>query len=60
MTRREFIKKAAGAGLALIAGAAWLTEKVLPRRFVRAIGIRKYPGTLKPLSNINNQSKWSG
>jgi len=60
MTRREFIKKLGGTGLAFITGATWLAEKILPRRFVRAIGVQKYPGTLKPLGNINNQGKWSG
>jgi drug/metabolite transporter (DMT)-like permease len=60
MTRREFIKKLAGAGLALVAGVAWTAEKVLPRRFVRALKVKKYPGVLRPLGNVYEQSKWSG
>ena len=44
---------------ALAAGFA-LAKTVVPRRFLRAKPMAKYPGPLKPLGNITSQSKWSG
>ncbi len=60
MTRRKFIQKIAGAGLAIIDGLWWLVKKAAPRRFVRAFGMKKYPGSVKTLPNTYDQSKWSG
>jgi hypothetical protein len=60
MTRRKFIRKSIEAVCAIVAGAGWLAKKAVPRRFVRAIGLGKFTGSLRSLSNINTQSKWSG
>ncbi len=60
MTRRKFIEKLIKAGSVIIVGGWHLTKKASPRRFVRALRIKKYPGSLKPLRNIHKQGKWSG
>ncbi len=60
MTRRKFIQELLKVGAAVIVGVSWLAEKTSPRRFVRALGLKKYPGVVRPLRNINEQSKWSG
>jgi hypothetical protein len=60
MTRRKFFQKLAEAGAAIIASGIWLTKKAVPRKFVRASAVKKYPGLLKPLQDISKQSKWSG
>lgn len=60
MTRRKFFQKMVKAGAAIIVGGTWLAKKAVPRKFVRASAITKYPGLLKPLQNISKQSKWSG
>jgi hypothetical protein len=48
------------AAAAIAVGAVWLAEKTSLKRFVRAGRVKDYPGTLKPLGDINNRSKWSG
>ncbi len=60
MTRRKFIQQFLKAGAAVIVGVYWLAEKTPLRRFVRADGLGKYPGSLKPLKDIHKQGKWSG
>ena len=60
MTRRKFIQKLIKAGSAIIVGGWWLAKKSMPRKFVWAAGLKKYPGSLKPLRDISKQSKWSG
>ena len=67
MTRRKFIQKlisagylTAKAGSVTIVGAWWLVKKAAPRKFVWAIGLKKYPGSLRRLRDICKQSKWSG
>ncbi|MHC4171861.1 MAG: hypothetical protein ACYTBX_10420 [Planctomycetota bacterium] len=60
MTRRKFIHKLIKAGSAIAIGTSWLTKKVTPRKFVRAVRLKKYPGSLKPLRDISKQGKWSG
>ncbi|MBA7568189.1 hypothetical protein ES708_09910 [subsurface metagenome] len=73
MTRRKFIQKLIKFGAAVIAGTCWLAKKAVPapaspdarrgggpRKFVWAAGLKKYPGSLKPLSDIRKQGKWSG
>jgi hypothetical protein len=67
MTRRKFIKKFITAGTVIIAGASWLVRKTVPppsgvlrSKFVRALRVKKYPGSLKPLGDVSQQSKWSG
>jgi hypothetical protein len=60
MTRREFIQELIKTGSAIIVGVCWVAKKASPRKFVRALRLRKYPGVLKPLQDVNKQSKWSG
>ena len=60
MTRRKFVLKCIKAASLIVAGVSWLGEKASPRKFVRAIGLKKYPGPVKPLGDIREQSKWSG
>jgi hypothetical protein len=60
MTRRKFIGYVVKIPLAIAIGAWFIAEKVIPCRFTRAVRFGKYPGHLKPLSDINTQSKWSG
>jgi hypothetical protein len=44
----------------MVTGASRLVRKTVPRKFVRAFGIKKYPGSLKPLREVSQQNKWSG
>lgn len=60
MTRRKFIHKLIKAGSVIAVSASWLISRASPRKFVRAIRVKKYPGSLKPLRDISEQSKWSG
>jgi hypothetical protein len=60
MTRRKFIQELLKAGTAVIVGVSWLVKKASPRRFIRALKLKKYPGVVKPLQNVHEQSKWSG
>jgi len=64
MTRREFVqfvlKTASAIPICIGIGAYFITEKVSPRKFIRAVRQKKYPGSVKQLSNINTQGKWNG
>ncbi|MBN2182616.1 MAG: hypothetical protein JW715_11950 [Sedimentisphaerales bacterium] len=60
MTRRKFIRKLIGACSASVMGVWWLMAKASPRKFVRAVRLKKYPGSLRTLGDISKQSKWSG
>ena len=60
MTRRKFINKLITTGSIILAGISWLAKNTTPRKFVRAMRIKKYPGRLKPLRDISKQCKWSG
>jgi hypothetical protein len=60
MTRREFIQFVLKTASAIAVGAYFITDKVSPRRFIRAVRQKKYPGSVKQLSNINTQGKWRG
>ena len=60
MTRRKFIGKLFGVGLAIIVGLCWVAKKAMPRKIVRAFGTKKYPGLIKPLPDIHKESRWSG
>ena len=60
MTRREFIQSLIGIAAAAVVGIEWLAKKAVPRKFVQAGRVEKYPGSLKPLGDIHKQSKWSG
>jgi hypothetical protein len=60
MTRRKFIQKLIHVGSAVIGGTCWVAKKAVPRKFVRAIKVKNYPGSLRPLRYISKQNKWSG
>ncbi|HCO93823.1 MAG TPA: hypothetical protein DIU00_07730 [Phycisphaerales bacterium] len=60
MTRRKFVRKLIGAGSMIVAGASLFAKKASPRKFVRAIRFKGYPGPVKPMENILKQGKWSG
>jgi len=60
MTRRKFIQKAVEIVLAIVAGTRFLARNVKPRKFVRAVKLRKFKGSIKPLQKIESQGKWSG
>jgi len=67
MTRRKFIRKLIKAGVlsSLVArrsghGSRETGHGAVPRKFVRAIPFKKYPGSLRPLQDIPETSKWSG
>jgi hypothetical protein len=60
MTRRKFIQKIISITLAAVSGIVFIAQKASPRRFVRAIKLKKYPGSLKPLQKIESQGKWGG
>ena len=60
MTRRKFIRRLIVAGSTIIAGASWFIKKAAPRKFIRAVRFKKYPGSLRPLGDISKQGKWSG
>jgi hypothetical protein len=60
MTRREFIYKLTAFAAAAIVGFRWFAKKAVPRKFVWAAGLKKYPGSLRPLPDIQKQGKWSG
>ncbi len=60
MTRRIFIQKLIKAASAIIVGTWSLARKAAPRKFVRAVRLKKYPGLLRPLRDVRKQSKWSG
>ena len=46
--------------LAAIAGVAFITKKASPRKFIRAVKLKSFPGSVKPLQGIENHGKWSG
>jgi hypothetical protein len=60
MTRRRFIQKIISTTSAAIAGVLFIAQKTLPRKFVRAVKLNKFPGSVKPLQKIESQGKWSG
>jgi hypothetical protein len=60
MTRRTFLQKILAVGSAVLVAGWALAKTVVPRRFMRAKPLSKYPGRLKIVANITSQSKWSG
>jgi hypothetical protein len=60
MTRREFFKFVLKTASAVAVGAYFITEKVSPRKFIRAVRQKKYPGSVKQLPNVYTQGKWRG
>lgn len=65
MTRRRFIRKLTETCSFIVAGASAFAQrasaqKAKLRKFVWAVPMRQYPGPVKPLHDILEQSKWSG
>jgi hypothetical protein len=60
MNRRYFLQKLIVAGSAFAAGCLAFAKSVLPKRFLWAKPLSKYPGRVKSLGNISSQSRWSG
>ncbi|MHC4456711.1 MAG: hypothetical protein ACYS0I_06390 [Planctomycetota bacterium] len=60
MTRRKFIQKLLKGCSIIFVGAWGLAKKASPRRFMRAVRLKNYPGSLRPLQDITKQGKWSG
>jgi hypothetical protein len=60
MTRRKFIQKLLKASSAIFIGTSWIVKKAVPRKFVQAVRLEKYPGSLKSLQDICKQNNWSG
>lgn len=60
MTRRKFIQKLIKASSVIVVGVCWLAKRASPRKFVRAVRLRKYPGSLGRLRNIDKEGEWSG
>jgi len=59
MTRRDFLIRITTAGSILTAWVWATAKKVLPKRFVLAKQVSKYPGRIKEIET-GAQSKWSG
>lgn len=60
MTRRKFLHKIIQTGLLGLSGLWWLAKRTVPRKFIRAIHTKSYPGSVRPLSKINKNANWSG
>jgi hypothetical protein len=64
MTRRKFLDSALRIGSAVVvlglSGVRWLAKRTLPKRFVRAVRMGKYPGSIEKLGKINEQGRWGG
>jgi hypothetical protein len=60
MKRRKFLQNMLIAGSTVFAIGVALAKAVVPRRFLRAKPVSKYPGRLKTFENITSQAKWSG
>jgi len=60
MTRRTFLQKMLTVVSGVLAFGLVLAKSILPRRFLRAKPLSKYPGRLKAIGDIASQAKWSG
>jgi hypothetical protein len=60
MTRRKFFEYTAKTIAAIAIGSWFMAKRAAVRVFVRAEKTKKYPGRIKPLSNIHTQGRWSG
>jgi hypothetical protein len=60
MTRREFFQSVLKTVTAIAIGAYVIADKVSPKRFIRAVRQKRYPGSVKQLPNVYTQSKWRG
>jgi len=60
MKRRTFLYKILTGCSAVAVVAFALAKSAIPRRFLRAKPVSKYPGRIKRIENIASQSQWSG
>ncbi|MCX5637045.1 MAG: hypothetical protein NTX52_05040 [Planctomycetota bacterium] len=66
MTRRKFIRVLAKAGAGIVVGILWLARQTFgglaraPRKFMRALPVKRYPGSLKSMGDVSRGGKWSG
>ncbi|MBN2316724.1 MAG: hypothetical protein JXM79_22545 [Sedimentisphaerales bacterium] len=65
MTRRIFVRRFVKSCAFVLAGVFGLirsgsARKPKKRKFTWAFRLHRYPGPVKPLRDINEQSKWSG
>jgi hypothetical protein len=58
MTRRKFIGVLAKTGAVIVAGVLWVAK--VPKRFVRALPVKRYPGSLRAMGDVSRGGKWSG
>lgn len=60
LKRRNFILRLIGAGAFAAVAACRLAGKASPRKFLRAVRMKKYPGLVGSLRKIGAQGKWNG
>ncbi len=60
MTRRKFIRKVLETCSITFGYICWFGQKISPRKFVKAVPGKKYPGRVEHLGSFVKQSKWSG
>jgi hypothetical protein len=60
MTRRKLLHQLLGSATAVALVSKWLITKAKPRKFVQALRVKKYPGSLRHIGNVCSQGKWSG
>ena len=60
MTRRNFLQVVTGTVSAALCGLWWLAKKAVPRKFIKAVRCKNYPGPVKALEDIDKVGKWSG
>jgi len=60
MTRRKFTAYLMSSLSSVGVGLCGLARAVRPRRFVRALRRRGYPGKLVPMPDVRKRGTWSG
>ena len=62
MTRRKFGRMIVSVAILFVAGGCRLAARAVPKRFLRAVEAREFPGRLRLLeaAEIRQQGKWSG
>lgn len=60
MTRRKFIKKLIKTAGMLASGTWWAAGKLVPEKFIEAVPMKKYPGSLDSPAKTEKIGKWNG
>jgi len=60
MTRRKFINNLIKVAGVVAAGTWWAAKKAIPKKFIEAVPLKKYPGSLGKAAKIEKYGKWSG